>query len=82
MYGSRGEPGEAKALKRNFNAGYGAYRSAGNFFKASAKHWSLQAATSQRLIAFAPEGLPLDRCITLDYEIPFNFFERAPGATD
>ena len=50
MYGSRGEPGEAKALKRNFNAVYGAYRSAGNFFKASAKHWSLQAATAKGLL--------------------------------
>lgn len=34
---------------------------ASNFFQASTTRWSLQAATSQRPIVFAPEGLPLDR---------------------
>jgi hypothetical protein len=33
--------------------------------ESASTHWRLQVATSHRLIAFAAEGLPLDRRVTL-----------------
>jgi hypothetical protein len=39
------------------------------FSGSSLQHRRLQAATSHRPIAFALEGLPLDRCVTLNYGI-------------
>jgi hypothetical protein len=66
--GSSGEPGGAKAEANNFNIGivlgFGM-----TFFWRSLKHWSLQPAISQRPIVFAPEGLPLDPCVSLNCAI-------------
>ena len=40
-------------------------------------HWRLQAVTSRWFIAFALEGLPLDRCVTLNCAIrPATFHRR------
>jgi hypothetical protein len=50
----------------NFNAVYGAWPWAGNFFKRPLKHWSLQATISHRPIALVPEGWSLDRCVILN----------------
>ena len=55
-----------------FNAVYGLGPWLGQFFRRPLNHWSLQAAISQRHIAFAPEGLPSDRCFVLNYRIPVD----------
>jgi hypothetical protein len=46
------------------------------FFRRPLKHWRLQAAINQRPIVFAPEGLPLDRCITLNRRIRVERFVK------
>jgi hypothetical protein len=61
----------------NFNAVCGAWPWANNFFGRPLLHWSLQFAISQRPIVFAPEGLALASCVTLNRAIRSNRSGRA-----
>ena len=47
----------------NFNAVYGAWPWAGDFFKRPLKRWRLQATITTNLFAFVPEGSFLDGCV-------------------
>ena len=50
----------------NFNGVYGFCFRAGRFFGSPLRHRRLQAAPSRWPIAFDPEGLPLDRGVSLN----------------
>ena len=64
---SSGEPGVAKTRKRTISMPSKVLASGVAIFPGGPlQHRRLQAATRHRSIVFAPEGLPLDRCVTLN----------------
>jgi hypothetical protein len=63
------KPGGAKTQKRKISMPSMVLGTELAIFSGSAEHWRLQAATSRRLIVFAPEDLPLDRCVTVNCRI-------------
>jgi hypothetical protein len=64
----------------NFNAVYGSCFRAANCSGSALRHRRLQAATSRWPIAFDPEGLPLDRGISLNYGIRVKRFNVRKGS--
>ena len=68
----RREPGGAKAQNEQFNPSRVLDPALGNIGGSPLQHRRRRAATSRWLIAFALEGLPLDRGVTLNCESGLN----------